>query len=311
MTPIDQTPGGAPFQPLAAVPPPPPVPVPALPPLPPLGRDSYAGGTEPAGGTGGDLPNQPVMPPSAYQAAVTHSDLMARLQGWQTMGNAALEIERLPAAQAAALATALFTDLSFQNDRALNLVASVVAKRIREPGMVDAMRALNQVPRANSQAMYEAKLKAAITMVHFGTPADLPGILRLTLTDLYGSDAQQGLLIDHLASKPALLQNPATLDTLVAALRGRTSGERKLVATAQALARIPHPKARDAIGESPVASGAVYRNAPLHAVLDALGAHKPPFTELTIHNLRQVVKEADPGSADRAKALLKKAGVKP
>jgi hypothetical protein len=251
------------------------------------------------------------MSPAAYQASVTHSDLVARLRDWKTMGNAALELERLPAAQAAALATAVFTDGSIQNDRAINLVASVVAKRIREPGMVDAMRVLNQTLRADSRAMFEAKLKAAIAMVHFGTPADLQGILRLLVSDTFGSDAQVGLLIDHLASKPALLQQPVTLDTLVASLNDRTSGAKKLVATVQALARIPHPKARDAIGENRVTSGAVFRDATLHSVLDALGAHRPPFTALTIHNLRQVVKDADAGSAERAKALLKKAGVKP
>jgi hypothetical protein len=309
MTHINQ-PGGQPFQPLAAVPPPPPLPVPALPPLPPLGPDSYARSSEALGGTG-SAPIQPAMTPAAYQAATANADLIARLKDWRTMGNAALELERLPAPQAAAVATAMFTDFSVNNDRALNLVASVVAKRIREPGMLDAMRALNGVPRANSTFMFEAKLKAAIALIHFGTPADLPGVLRLALTDLYGSDTQKALLIDHLASKPALLQHPATLDTLVAGLRSQIAGEATLIASARALARIQSPKARDALGENRATSGAVYRNAPLHALLDALAAHRPPFSELTIHNLRQVVKQGDPGSVERAKALLKKAGVKP
>jgi hypothetical protein len=307
MTHINQPAGGIPLL-SPAVPPPPPIDVPALPPLPPLGRDSYT--AEPTAGNGG-MPTQPAVTPAAYQASMTNSDLIARLKDWRSMGDAAVELGRLPAPQAAAVATAIFTDLTVNDDRAINLVASVVAKRIREPGMLDAMRALNQVPRANSMFMVEAKLKAAIALIHFGTVSDLPGILRLALTDLYATDAQKALLINHLASKPALLQQQETLDTLVAGMRSQFAGADTLIATARALARIPHPKARDAIGENRAASGAVYRNAPLHALLDALAAHKPPFSELTIHNLRQVVKSADPESVKRAEALLKKVGVKP
>jgi phage-related protein len=241
---------------------------------------------------------------------MSNADMVRRLKDWRTMGSAAVELAALPTDQAVAVARAIFSEPQMENDRALNLVASVVAKRVREPGMLDAMRLLNENTSTSPRSLYQAKLKAAVALLHFGTPADHKGILRLAL-DPYARDEEKALLFNQIASRPDLLQNPATLDVLAAALRAQSVGQQTTISVSRALARIQHPKARDILGECPAASGAVYRDAPMHALLDALAAHKPPFTALTIQNLRQVVKKSDPGSVERAKALLKKAGVAP
>ncbi|MEB3329787.1 MAG: hypothetical protein VKQ33_11195 [Candidatus Sericytochromatia bacterium] len=309
MSPVNQTPGGSPFQPLPPVPPPPPLAVPTLPPPPPLARDGYVASLEATGGTA--APVQPQAAPAVTdQAAAVTADVVNRLKDWQTMGNAAVELAQLPAVQAVAVARAIFSDPHISNDRAIALVASVVAKRVREPGMLDVMRMLNENPSTSPRTLYQAKLRAAVALLHFGTPADHKGILRLAL-DPYARDEEKALLFNQITSRADLLQNPATLDVLAAALRAMSVGQQTTIAVSRALARIQHPKARDILGECPAASGGVYRDAPMHALLDALAAHKPPFTPLTIHNLRQVVKKSDPGSVERAKALLKRAGVAP
>lgn len=302
-----------PGQPMGLPPVPPSVSaVPPLPPLPPgnFSPDAYLGGGA------GPTPGAPAAPgPSALPAPVFApltpelQALAAKFRSHFDMGTAAVELAKLPSAQAAAVAVAVFQDPLMDNDKALNLIATVLTKRVREPGMVEALRVLHRVQLVTSRYQYEAKLKAAIAMLHFGTPSDLADTLRLLSSNWIGTSEQKVLLIRAIASKPEALAHPATLDMLIAVMKEHDITIVR-VAVAQALGRIKSPKARDAIGESPVLTYSMIDTQNLVPVLEALAQHPAPYTPLTVHHLRKIARDSSGQAKELATSLLKRTGEK-
>lgn len=277
----------------------------------------------PAYGAPGTVPAQPGaapaglpvgMNPATYGAPggvppeVAH--IVERLKQDATMGGAAYELATLPTAQVVAVANAIFRDSSVQNERVYDLLSAVLAKRIKEPGVLDAMRVLLDKPEINSRFMYAAKARAATAMIHYGTPQDLPKVLKLLPVDYYAPAEMKKVLIDQIVSKPALLNNPVTTDVMIAVLMNASSPQ-AMIPAGHALSLIKSAKARDALGESPLLSDKSYGADRQIWVMDWLAQHPPPYSARTIDNLRKLTRSKDKQVIEKATELLKKAGVKP
>lgn len=254
------------------------------------------------------------MNPAAYGAPggvppeVAH--LVDRLKRSDTMGGAAYELATLPTAQVVAVANAIFRDGSIENERVYDLMSAVLAKRIREPGVLDSMRVLLDRPDINSRFMYAAKARAATALIHYGTPQDLPKILKLLPVDYYAPAEMKKVLIDQIVAKPELLNNPVTTDVMIAVLMN-TGSPQAMIPAGHALSQIKSAKARDALGESPLLSDKVYGADRQLWVMDWLSHHPAPYSGRTIENLRRLAKSKDKKVVEKATELLKKAGQKP
>ena len=262
------------------------------------------GGPQAPGAAPANQPGQ-ALPPGVAPPEVAH--IVERLRNWRDMGGAAVELAQLPPDQIVAVANAIATGPHIENERAYDLVSAILAKNVRAPGALDAMRNLIKVDNVGSEYLMKAKLRAAAALIHFGDQRDYPSILKLLPVKYYMSSNMQKILMDQIAAKPELLNYPATTPVLVAMMTA-TDSSISMVAAGNALSKVKSAQARDALGESPLLSTTTYGYDRIRWALDWLNQHPAPYSPRTIDNLKRLAAVKDKVVSEKAKALLKKAG---
>jgi hypothetical protein len=263
-------------------------------------------------GTPGAAPaNVPAAAPGAPLDQATQivvDGYVTRLKNRLEMATAAYEVAQLPMNQLAAVTKALCDDATFSDDRAFNLISTALAKRIKEPGAVDALRyILNRPGKLQSRDMAYAKSRAAIATLHYGTPADQAGFLKLLAEPIYTGFQLKKIMIDSLLKRPDLLSQQATIVTLGAIMNDKDSATAG-IAAAHALAEAKSAFARDTLGESGFWKLSGRSTQDKLWALDWLNKHPAPYSAGTVENLRWLVANGDPQVKKKAGELLKKTG---
>lgn len=194
---------------------------------------------------------QPAAPGNAAMDTWSRAQI-DRMRRFPDLPTVCLELAQLPMNQLGPLLTTLAADMSFDDDRAFNLLTKAVAARVREPGAVDALRAvLNRPGELSSTDMSFAKSRAALATLHFGTPSDQAGYLRLLVdrTSRVGYEQMQ-VLIKSLGARPDLLRERAATVALASILNRDLVGIEIVKAASAKLAETNTPLAWQALGEA-------------------------------------------------------------
>lgn len=269
---------------------------------------------------GQPLPGQavaPVAPAAARPAAVpgiSQEQAMAlakRLADHFESVNAAVEIAKLPTDQAAAVMRLALAEptivLSSGRCDGINVVSKAMALRVPEPGAMEIMRGIIDLPRAgNGGSLDQARSRAAFALLHHGNPnQDLPSVMKLLIGQYSLSPDYRDLVLRSLANKPAWVSHEVALRSLGAMANDPMLFDLRLGACF-ALSKSQHPYAKDAIGTSLSLRDPNQPAERKRFVLEYLKATTGPLSAQVKAVLNELAKHSDPGVASLAKELLKR-----
>lgn len=255
------------------------------------------------------MPGQPPMATMPGQVPPHLTHLVERFKDFRELGDAAIELAQLPTADQVAVATAFFKEplRELDYEKSYDLITNILAKKVQEPGVLDAMRTLLDKPGLRTEPGARAKMRAASALLHFGTPNDAPLVAKLLATKTFLPLAAEKLLIDQVAQKPDFLKHPSMLPAMIAMVSSDYAST--MLAAGNALAKIPNKLARDAIGESPMFKTDIVGAKKQKWMLDFLAAHPGPYSPLTIQYLQRIVaKTSDQELKKKAQELINKKG---
>jgi hypothetical protein len=280
----------------------------------PIGAQAVMPGSVPQTGAAGAVKPgiQPTAPgvangtPGAAPAASTPEveAFMARLREFSSSVQAESELPKMSTAQLLAVAQTAHGDGRIR-PQSLEAIIAALNQRIKEPGVMDFMRAV--VASDGYHVSGTAKARAAVALTCFGTKDDLPAIQKFLA-------ARAGLMVLHkevvlecLVKRRDFLEDPATVALLKALLYDRNTSTVGLVAM-RILGALKTPKARDIIGEAPILTSGSYHAQERIEALKILAGFPKPYSEATLAKLKVVAGDGDPAIAKEAKALLGQGG---
>jgi hypothetical protein len=247
------------------------------------------------------VPAAPATPGAAPATPATPAStgLMARLLSPASAPGAVVELAKLPTPQLIAITDRLLKDF-LPDPKTLDLLTTVLSKRVREPGVAEQLQLVLRKPRTDAPGAYG---KAAIALSSLRNPAYVPDIMRAIATRNPALNPVKRALIDFLARSPEALAHPAMGAVLGAVLKANEAPA--LAASAShALAQVKTAAARDALADSPLFH-AIDAQSRLRALAD-LGAHPAPYPPTAQAHLQRLAADANPQVAAQAKALLQK-----
>lgn len=236
--------------------------------------------------------------PPAAQAGSQHLiDMLSRID---TAPGAAVELARLPVADMLKVTEqVLYKDLE---PKCLDLVVTVLARRIKEPGVA---AQLQQFMKKDPSAKPTVSAKAALALLSTRDPAYTPDIMRLLVVFNSRLNPVKRAIVDQMAKDPRYLAHPAAGPVFASVLKAQEDDNLSASAS-HALGLIKTKAARDALAKSPL-----FRSTDpklrMRALWD-LGNHPAPYPPDAVANLRNLANDADKTVAAKAKELLNKKG---
>lgn len=243
-------------------------------------------------------PGVPGAPPAA-PATPEATNLMSRLLNPAAAPGAVVELAKLPTPQLIAITDRLLKDF-LPDPKTLDLLTTVLSKRVREPGVAAQLQLVLRKPRTDAPGAFG---KAAVALSSLRNPAYIPDIMRAIATRNPALNPVKRALIDFLSKSPQALAHPAMGAVLGAVLKANEAPA--LAASASmALAQVKTAAARDALADSPLFRAT---DAQLRArALTDLGAHPAPYPATAQAHLQRLAADPNPQVAAQAKALLQK-----
>lgn len=242
-------------------------------------------------------PGTPAVPGTPATPEATN--LMSRLLNPAAAPGAVVELAKLPTPQLIAITDRLLKDF-LPDPKTLDLLTTVLSKRVREPGVAAQLQLVLRKPRTDAPGAFG---KAAIALSSLRNAAFVPDIMRAIATRNPALNPVKRALIDFLSRDPQALTHPAMGAVLGAVLKANEAPA--LAASAsQALAAVKTAAARDALADSPLFRSI---DAQLRArALTDLGAHPAPYPATAQAHLQRLAADPNPQVAAQAKALLQK-----
>lgn len=251
-------------------------------------------------------PARPLTSPAAQASApaaqpgMAPQHLIEMLSRIDTAPAAAVELARLPVADMLKVTEQVLNkDLE---PKCLDLVVTVLARRIKEPGVAAQLR---QFMKQDPSAKPGVSAKAALALLSTRDPAYTPDIMRLLVVFNSRLNPVKRAIIDQMAKDPRYMAHPAAGPVFASVLKAQEDDNLSASAS-HALGLIKTKVARDALAKSPLfrSTDAKLR---MRALWD-LGNHPAPYPPDAVANLRQLANDPDKTVAAKAKELLNKKG---
>lgn len=256
--------------------------------------------SRPITGTPGAAPTTAPAPAANPAAAASTDALVQMLMDPSRAPAAAVQLTKLPIDQVLAVSKQIF-DSRVVGPQAAELVATVLSKRMKEPGTIDMLRYLLHQDVSSHAA---AAGKAALALLSTHNPAYTPDILRVLATMQVRLVGVKQVLIDQMAKDPRYLNYPATAAILGAVLHAQES-DAVSASASHALGLIKSAQARDSLAANPLFKSPDPKLR-MRALWD-LGNQPAPYPPAAIENLQRLA-GGDHDKAVKAKAeeLLKR-----
>jgi hypothetical protein len=174
------------------------------------------------------------------------ADIVTRMKDYSHFPAAAVDLAKLPTADVLAAAKQLSDDGTVP-PQALELMVTVMSKRLKEPGVADAIAHVidNKEPIRYKGAIGMAAMALAATH----SPRYCQSLAKYLVLPIDIQAQIKRAVVDSVAATPAMAHDPAFEVALVAVLNGDGSNSLK-VAASHALSTLGTPRARAALSRS-------------------------------------------------------------